>query len=358
MILVLGIGLWWIRWNDTLGGYESRMTLGGRSPGTYYDEVQLFKERGFDRVVFLGEEGRGINYTGNGFADARYLALWIRTHITSIDYYITIPFSYGSGELRDNPANGFENSYWRSWIDGVLGVDDDNRLGFYWSYESCLQGTINDPAIEKLKINDKEQYKEDYIQFIQEMSDYIHSHGLELIWIPATGNRGISFLNDYNFDGIPSIGGYFDYVFVQPNYYQNSILTEKSGRTDYTYEKLVEKVRWVYTTLRDHIKKQNLNTIVSIEMEVYRSILYDYISQTHIEENFRESLIERCGSGFTRECLIQYTYDAKEIAFHYLKSQKDVLGEKYKDLAYYFSVDFKVIDEMEGFSRRLGEEYV
>ncbi|WP_297417760.1 hypothetical protein [Thermococcus sp.] len=56
----------WVSW-----GYESRMTLGGRGPTSYYEVVQWFKDRGFDRVVFLGGEGKRINYTGDGYEDGR-----------------------------------------------------------------------------------------------------------------------------------------------------------------------------------------------------------------------------------------------------------------------------------------------
>jgi len=331
VILVLGIGLWWIRWNDTLGGYESRMTLGGRSPGTYYDEVQLFKERGFDRVVFLGEEGRGINYTGNGFADARYLALWIRTHITSIDYYITIPFSYGSGELRDNPANGFENSYWRSWIDGVLGVDDDNRLGFYWSYESCLQGTINDP-VPKKKLNLKKEdeikeYESKYIEFLQEMSDYIHSHGLELIWIPATGTRDATYLK--NNSGIPTLAGYFDRVFVQLNYYQYN--------SQYTFNKLVEKIKWIY------------EESLSIEMEADCAVLEG--KRGHCAEcEYANNEPVYCNNAKCLERACDYISGILEAYWELFHrpplSPETVVNRLFPHRAYYFGTDFKVVDKV------------
>ncbi|WP_297418717.1 DUF4855 domain-containing protein [Thermococcus sp.] len=353
-------GLWWVRWNGS--DYESRMTVGSRKA-----TVGDFKERGFDRIVVLSGEGRGINYRGsgygNGYMDGLHFAHWVLSNILGdVEYYITIPFSDKNGNLRDNPANGFDGSYWRGWIDGVLNVYDPRRIGFYWSYESCLQATINDPALKVLSISDnqKEQYKEAYVQFIKDMSNYTHSNGLELVWIPATGDRGVTYLRKDSFDGIPTIGSYFDYVFVQPNYYQNSICIEyingHKQTLPYSYEKLVEKIRWVYEELPRNIN--NPNTRISIEMEADRSILYEYISKTHREENFRESLIEKCGPRFTRECLLRYTYEAKEIAFQYITGQKDVLGKKYKDLAYYFSVDLGVIDEMEGFSRRFGGRYV
>lgn len=342
--------LWWVRWDENLRTYASRMTFGRKKPSASYEVVQWFKNRGFDRVVFLSGEGKGINYTGNGYDDGLRMALWLSSRVGSMNYYVPIPFyKYRSREPRDNPSKGFNNSYWKDWIDGVLDVVDDYRLGFYWSYESCLQTTPNDGAGVS-------------VEFIQKMSNYVHDHGQELIWIPATGDRGVTYLRKDAFDGILKIGGYFDYVFVQPNYYQNSVCIEEINGTKqtfpYSYEKLAERIQFIHEELTEKIKEQNRHTVISIEMEADRSILYEYISQTHMEENFRESLIERCGPRFTQECLLRYTYDAKEAAFQYITGQKDVLGRKHRDLAYYFSVDLKVIDEMNSFSKRFGERYV
>ncbi|AEC51851.1 hypothetical protein PNA2_0935 [Pyrococcus sp. NA2] len=251
------IGLWWIKWDNNSRTYNSRMRVGSRK-ATAMD----FLDRGFDRVVFLGGEGRGINYTGNGYEDGRQLALWIRSNINSIEYYITIPFSYGSGDLRDNPANGFESSYWREWIDGVLSVDDDNRVGFYWSYESCLQGTPNDPVFKKLGITDDEEKKEEYIKlyikFLDNMSSYIRDHGLEVIWIPTIGNRNMNFITKKEYVSIPILAKYFDYVFVQPHYYQTTKLDDGS---EYTFQELVKRLEWMK------------NNGLSIEMEADNSII-------------------------------------------------------------------------------------
>ncbi|NJE01795.1 DUF4855 domain-containing protein [Thermococcus sp. JdF3] len=300
-----------------------------------------FRERGFEGIVILDGEGRNSHCSGfmysNGYKDGRELAEWVLSPGVDTSLYVTIPFYRPDGKQRDQAQASFSSvpdSYYRGWIDGVLSIDNSDLRGFYWSYESCLQtGNYGKNVSE---------------EFIQSLHDYVHGHGEELMWIPATGNRGVTYLDDPSFCAIQSLAGYFDYIFVQPNYYQNSTLNEKYGTVPYTYQKLIEKVEWI----------DNMPGNVSIEMEVDRSILYNYISRTHIEENFREPLIERCGPRFTHECLIQYTCDAKEIAFHYLKAQKDVLNRKYKDLAYYFSVDLRVIDEMKGFSRRLGEAYV
>ena len=50
---------WWVRWDN--GVYISRMTLGGRVPTSYDEVVHWFKSRGFDRVVFIGNQ-RACDY--------------------------------------------------------------------------------------------------------------------------------------------------------------------------------------------------------------------------------------------------------------------------------------------------------
>jgi len=343
-------GLWWIRWDGNFGSYVSRMTLGGREPTSYYEAVRWFKNRGFDRVVLLDGEGRGINYTGNGYEDGRYLALWVMSHISSIKYYVTIPFSYGSGELRDNPSEGFANSYWRGWIDGVLSVVDSNRLGFYWSYESCLQATPHDEA----HVTE---------EFIREMSRYIHSYDQELIWIPATGSRtsvrGVSYLNDPDYDGILAIGGYFDYVFVQPNYYEYSRVDEKGNpNLPYTYEKLVEKIRWIHGELPKKIKEHNPNstTTVSIEMEADRTVLGIHCTRSRdCPKGMKcDSDIHTC----YEHCRDHHSHKAIDYALDYVRALKDIDWNP-SDLAYYFSTDFEVIDTLqEQCWRELNEPYV
>ena len=343
-------GLWWVMWDN--GVYISRMTLGGRVPTSYDEVVQWFKKRDFDRVVFLGNQGENIGYTGNGYEDGRYLALWIMSHISSIKYYVTIPFSqYGSKKLRDDPSKGFANSYWKDWIDGVLSVFDNNRLGFFWSYESCLQATPHDEA----HVTE---------EFIREMAEYIHNHNQEFIWIPATGSgssvRGVSYLNDPDYDGILTIGGYFDYVFVQPNYYEYSKVDEKGNLgLQYTYEKLVEKVRWVYEELPTKIREHNPNakiTTASIEMEADRTVLGIHCtSPGDCPEGMNcDSNIHTC----YEHCRDHHPQKAINYALDYVRALKDI-DWKPSNLAYYFSTDFKVIDTLqEQCWRELNEPYV
>ncbi|GAB6136479.1 DUF4855 domain-containing protein [Thermococcus prieurii] len=321
------------------------MTLRGRVPTSYDEVAHWFKSRGFDRVVFLSGEGRGINYTGNGYEDGRYLALWIMSHISSIKYYVTIPFSqYGSKKLRDDPSEGFANSYWRDWIDGVLSVFDSNRLGFYWSYESCLQATPHDEA------NVTEE-------FIREMSRYIHNHNQEFIWIPATGSgssvRGVSYLNDPDYDGILTIGGYFDYVFVQPNYYEYSKVDEEGNpHLPYTYEKLVEMVRWVYEELPKKIREHNPNakTTVSIEMEADRAVLLGQCGHC-ADCEYKNNKCVQCNNEKCRERACQYVWAILEVYSEVFNRRPPIPPDRaidtlFPDRAYYFGTDFTVIDKV------------
>ncbi|NJE00497.1 DUF4855 domain-containing protein [Thermococcus sp. JdF3] len=344
---MLKFGLWWVRWDENLRTYTSRMTLGGKRPTSYDEAVQWFKNRGFDRVVFLSGEGKGINYTGNGYDDGLRMALWLSSRIGSMNYYVPIPFyKYESKKPRDNPSEGFNNSYWKDWIDGVLSVVDSNRLGFYWSYESCLQTTPNDGTGVS-------------VEFIQKMSNYVHDHGQELIWIPATGNRGVTYLRKDAFDGILKIGGYFDYVFVQPNYYQYPTLDEKGNHgLPYTYEKLVEKIRWIYEELPKKIKEQNPNstTTVSIEMEADRTV-----------RGIPCGYSSKCPENMTCDRNLKTCYEnckehehgkAINYALDYMRALHDI-GWEPSDRAYYFSNDLKVIDALQERCRReLNEPYV
>lgn len=312
-------------WNGSK--YESRMTFEGEKLSPSYKVVNAFKDRGFDRVVFLDIEGKDINYTGDGHKDGASLALWISSRISGMGYYVPIPFyKYQSNDPRDNLSKSFANSYWKDWIDGVLSISDSNRLGFYWDYESRFQ---------------KEE------EFIKEMSSYIHNHEQEVIWIPSTGTSDVDSLKN---SAIPVISKYFDYVFVQPNYYEYN--------SDYTYEKLVEKVRWVYEELPKKIREHNPNstTTVSIEMEADRTVLGIHCtSPGDCPEGMNcDSSIHTC----YEHCRDHNPQKAINYALDYVRALKEI-DWKPSNLAYYFSTDFKVIDTLQEQCRReLNEPYV
>ncbi|WP_246112246.1 DUF4855 domain-containing protein [Thermococcus aciditolerans] len=310
----------------------------------------------YDWSIDSNNPNKGKSRYDVGYSDGQFLSLWISSRVGTIKYYVPIPFSYGldnsirnplnekkrySALPRDCPINGFDRSYWHGWIDGVLSVVDDYRVGFYWSYESCLQATKHDPNFvdyfgPMCNANTKE-YVDDYITFIRDMFRYIHNRGQELIWIPATGGRGVSYLNDPDYDGIPKIGGYFDYVFVQPNYYQYSKRNERGITRDlpYTYEKLVEKTRWIYKELPRKIKEQNPNstTTVSIEMEADSAVLLG--QRGHCALCKYENHHYVCDN---EKCL--------ERACDYYRAIREVSPTAFPTRAYYFGTDFEVIDRV------------
>ncbi|CAB50546.1 hypothetical protein [Pyrococcus abyssi] len=78
-------GLWWIGWNGS--DYESRMTVVSRKA-----TVEDFKKRGFDKIVILSGEGRGIKYSGsgyeNGYMGGLHFAQWVLSEILgNVEYY-------------------------------------------------------------------------------------------------------------------------------------------------------------------------------------------------------------------------------------------------------------------------------
>ncbi|WP_457741385.1 hypothetical protein [Thermococcus sp.] len=108
-------GLWWVRWDESAGTYKSRMTGGSRKA-----TVEDFKERGFDRIVVLSGEGRGIKYSGsgygNGYMDGLHFANWVLSGILGdVKYYITIPFSDKSGNLIDEMSS-FSRRFGESYV--------------------------------------------------------------------------------------------------------------------------------------------------------------------------------------------------------------------------------------------------
>jgi hypothetical protein len=304
------LGLWWVKWNGS--DYESRMTVGSRKA-----TVGDFRERGFDRIVVLSGEGRGIKYSGpfynSGYNDGREFARWVLNRIYGTPVYITIPFSRPEGFPRDQVQIPFEysgvNSYYKGWIDGVLSVDNSDLRGFYWSYESCLQTTSYDEAhVTK--------------EFIQYMSDYIHDHGQELIWIPTIGNRTMDQVR--TFCAIPTLAGYFDHVFVQPHYYQTTKLSDGS---DYTFQELVRRVEWM------------ANNGFSIEMEADNSIIGEKSNCAYCKSTQNREGCDETPTPETEEKCINRACD-------YYKAILEVSPSAFSTRAYYFGTDLRVVDKV------------
>ncbi|WP_297495334.1 DUF4855 domain-containing protein [Thermococcus sp.] len=372
--------LWWVRWNGS--DYESRMTYKGQPPVSFHEALQWFKDRGFDAAVFLGDihySGRKLTeYTINslkeytktytcverkyqtGYSDGQHFSQWVSSKVNSaLRYYIVIPESYilkrtiigvVNGERvkynsipRDCPANGFYNSYWHGWIDGVLSVPDSSRLGFYWGYESCLQATVHDPNLKYIfnpfcDYNNTE-YIEKYTSFLKDMSNYIHNHGLEFIWIPTIGNRTMEYVTNPDYVAVPTLAGCFDHVFVQPHYYQTTKLSDGSG---YTLYELVRRLKWMW--------KNGL----SIEMEADNTIIGEmsncaYCKSTQNRKGCdltpTSEIEEKC---INRACnYVDAILEAYSELFHRPPlSPETVINELFPQRAYYFGTDFEVIDQV------------
>ncbi|WP_457751630.1 DUF4855 domain-containing protein [Thermococcus sp.] len=326
-------GLWWIRWNGS--DYESRIIKGRDGnwqgiPATIDD----FKRLGFDYAVVLDGEGRSTPQRGysynDGYYDGNNFGNWLNRHFKgAIGYFASIPI-LNNTNISSKGVRGVP--YWKGWVDGVLDSTGQALKGFYWSLEDAWQ------------VSDGTVYEED----IEEMSAYVRNLNKKLIWIPSACTLVLEKTNIFN------LAVFFDYVFVQPNYYQRGAIAR--GADDYipyTYEVFME---WL-TKLED-LKRENSVFNVYMELEADQSLLSYYVNHTHLEENFRISLLEYCAPTFSYECLNRYVTKAKTIAYHYAKVQKDIIGSSYPNRAYYFSIDLNIVNEMEGFAQRLGDKYV
>jgi hypothetical protein len=127
-------------------------------------------------------------------------------------------------------AGRFEGSYWAGWIEDFMMSSDTNLKGFYWTLENAWM------------------FKEDQIQkqagisfsIIRDMAESIHNNGFEFIWIPSACTLNLAGTNIFPMGTYPGAFEFFDYVFVQPNYYQKSIISDGKHIYRYNYEKLVE----------------------------------------------------------------------------------------------------------------------
>jgi hypothetical protein len=301
-------GLWWIRWNGSK--YESRMN----------GSLDEFREMGFDYVVVVGNQVN-IQYTGNAETDAYNLSEYLSEHM-SIPYYITIPFRAPNGTPRGNITGDFKGSYWEKWINVFVSSSDPNLRGFYWSLENAWM------------------FKQDQIEneggisynLIRAMSEQIHSAGFEFIWIPSASTMhlegtNIFPLNNYECPNCPGAYEFFDYIFVQPNYYLTKGASNIPGYQDF---------------------KSYLKTLESLKSSYHAGNVY-------LEMEADECVIG--GDGNCRTC-----YDSQnctKLASDYIRVQLDILGHRYPYRAYYFGITLNVISYINTYCRNnLGVPYV
>ncbi|MDK2782545.1 MAG: hypothetical protein PWQ32_134 [Thermococcaceae archaeon] len=272
--------------------------------------LEEFRELGFDYAVVLGQPHH-IQYTGDAYTDAYNLSEYLSDNM-NIPYYVTIPFFTPSMEPRGNITGSFEGSYWERWINVFAGSSDPNLKGFYWSLENAWM------------------FKEDQInihkgishELIYAMSQKIHNAGFEFIWIPSArtmklDGTNIFPLNNPNCPDCPGAYEFFDYIFVQPNYYL------KKG----------ESVFSDYSNLKEYLR----------ELQRLKSTYHAW--NVYLEMEADECVIG--GSGNCRTC---YDPDnCTKLASDYVRAQIDVIGRKYPQRAYYFGITFDVINKVNSY---------
>ncbi|SEV87052.1 protein of unknown function [Thermococcus thioreducens] len=308
VIPMANFGLWWVRWNGS--DYESRMT------GT----LEEFKGLGFDYAVILGQPAH-IQYTGNAETDAYNLSEYLSDHL-NMPYYVTIPFFTPSKTPRGNITGNFEGSYWERWIYVFTGSSDPNLKGFYWSLENAW-------IFKQDQLNIKKGISH---ELIKAMSQKIHDAGFKFIWIPSASTpylegTNIFPLNTSGCHNCPGAYEFFDYIFVQPNYYLAKGVPNISGYNDFKE----------YLRKLESLKSSHHAWNVYLEMEADECVI---------------------GSGGNcRTC--SNTLNCTKLAGDYIKVQLDVLGKRYTQRAYYFGVTFDVVKHVDSYCRsNLGVPYV
>ncbi|WP_456394853.1 DUF4855 domain-containing protein [Thermococcus sp.] len=293
-------GLWYFRWDG-----ERNVSLLGNAEeefGGFFDYAVALPARRKvgDGVVELTQ------YTGDGFLDGKKFAEDVFSIIDRIQVYIAIPYwKYNTALPRDAPAG--TRGYWVEWIRGVISIAPSNLKGFYWSLESAWM--LHDNLINA--------------NILKQLSNFIHSNGLKFIWIPYARTR------ERDNTDIHQIYGehWFNYIFVQPNYYFSPTINSAQGEVPYTYDELEDYVDWI------------------LEGQLYIAMEAD------------EGVITGCGN--CRKCTLNSPELCKKIAGDYIRAQKDVMGKKFYHRAYYFGTSLTVISEMNRYCKNtLGENYV
>ncbi|MCD6407231.1 DUF4855 domain-containing protein [Candidatus Aerophobetes bacterium] len=279
--------------------------------------VQDFKNRGFDYLIALDGEGGASNYSGpgydNGYKDGFQLASWITFALNGIPHYIAIPFFRPEGTPRDIIHIDYQDCYWKGWIDGVLNVPDNNLSGFYWSLENAWM--FNDSQIAQGTGISRDLF--------EEISNKIHQHGLEFIWIPKVHTLY------WESTSVLSAKPLIDYIFIQPHYYQ-------ADKIPYINDRGVsEEKDYSYDVLKGEYFNMAVNKLgVYWEMEADEAVLGQCGNCRVCHRSDKSNLAEKC-IGYVTE---------------YIKAQIDNMGHKFKHRAYYFGTRLEVLDKLEDYS--------
>lgn len=257
--------------------------------------LERFRARGFDYAVVVGLSGVDIQYSGDPHTDAYNLSEYLSDNM-DMPYYVTIPFFTPSMEPRENITGSFE------WINTFAGSSDPNLRGFYWSLENAW-------IFEQDQIDIRRGISH---ELIQAMSERIHEYGFEFIWIPSACTMKLDGTNIFPLGSYPGAYEFFDYIFVQPNYYLSK------GKNVFSD----------YSDLENYLRK----------LQRLKSTYYAW--NVYLEMEADECVIG--GGGNCRTC---YGPDnCTKLAGDYIRAQINVVGRKYPQRAYYFGVTFDVID--------------
>ena len=285
--------LWYFKVQN--GRYEPFNNMGAASE---------LKERRFTYAVALNSPRyeripqSGSSYQ-DGYHDGEYFGKWLDPYLAGMDYLVTIPVFSRSSDTEIRGIN-----YWKGWIDGIFENTTGYQVGFYWDYESpwqIIDGIHDDRVIPETEL--------------KEISEYIRTEKNQVfIWSPYTNGT-------INLDGtdIKRIWRYFNYVFVQPNYYQTCTRKGTTGNT-YSFSELVDVLNWIWNATP--------NTYITLEAD--RSVLGQ-------QEHCR-CLSSTCGCSMDK--CIDYARD-------YVSAQMNsVVQNIWPQRMYYFSVDLAVVDRI------------
>ncbi len=201
-------GLWYLMWD----GREFRSLMRYQGNTTMSTVQEKLRKVGIDNLVVLdtgsGREGKSMRYTGNPWEDAYALSEFLSDNMV-MPYYVEIPFY----RYRSDVARGFD--YWKQWIEVFMRSSDPNLRGFYWNYESPMMFPVKDVGIP-------------WEPVISELASRIHGGGFKFIWITYmhyTSEKDIKNKRVFSKDSFNHHAAYyFDWVFLQPNYYQGKLL--------------------------------------------------------------------------------------------------------------------------------------
>ncbi|BAD85214.1 hypothetical protein, conserved, containing ATP/GTP-binding site motif A [Thermococcus kodakarensis KOD1] len=205
-------GLWYLKWD----GRDFRSLMKYHGDTTMSTVQEKLREVGIDSLVILdtgwGIEGKSMIYTGDPGEDAYTLSEFLSENVT-MPYYVEIPYY----KYRSDTPRGPD--YWKRWIDVFVISSDYNLRGFYWNYECPMMFEAKAVGAS-------------WETVISELANRIHEAGFEFIWIPYmhyTTKSEIEGKRVFKKDSYNHHAAYyFDWVFLQPNYYKGELLPANS----------------------------------------------------------------------------------------------------------------------------------